>query len=130
FELVGTFSNAADALKYLREEGDVDLVFCDIELPGLSGLEAARWLKKHTRKLVFITGHSDYALEAYGVYVSYFIVKPVTVTDLQELLEDLLGPDADKPPIQLKVGKLLLYNGGDKTHTPVLPYDVVKLIQD
>lgn len=129
-ELVASFSKTADALKFLREEGHVDLIFCDIELPGLSGLEAAKWLKKHTHDLIFVTGHSDYALEAYRAFVSYFIVKPITVADLQDLMEELVGPDAAQHPIRLKFGKLRLYDGSAKTHTPVLPQEVVKLIQD
>jgi len=129
-ELVASFSNTGDALKFVREESDVDLIFCDIELPGTSGLEAAKWLKKHTRYLVFVTGHSNYALEAFHAFASYFIVKPVTVPDLQGLLEELIGPDAAIHPIRLKFGKLLLYDGGTKTHTPALPHEVVKLIQE
>lgn len=128
-ELVASFSNIAGALKFLREKGDVDLIFCDIELPDVSGLEASDWLKGHTKDLVFITGHDDRALDAYRKYVKYFIVKPVSVIDLQKLVEELLGPDATKHPIKLKYGKLLLYDGGKKTYTPAMPDQVVKLIQ-
>lgn len=128
-ELVASFSNIADALKFLREEGNVNLIFCDIELPEVSGLEASDWLKGHTDDLVFITGHDDRALDAYRKFVKYFIVKPVTVMDLQNLLEELLGPGAAAQPIKLKYGKLLFYDGGKKTYTPAMPHQVVKLIQ-
>lgn len=129
-ELIACFATIADALQYLRKSGKVDLIFCDIELPGLSGLEAARWLKEHAGELVFVTGHGEHALEAYRALVRYFIVKPVTVADLQQLLEELLGMDADKHPVRLKFGKLLFYDGGAKTHTPAAPHEVIKLIQD
>lgn len=129
-ELVASFSKTADALKFLRENGDVDLIFCDIELPEVSGLEAARWLKKHCTHLVFVTGHSNYALDAFGAFVPYFIVKPITAADLQDLMEELLGADPEQHPIRLKFGKLLFYDGGTKTYTPALPHEVVKLIQE
>ncbi|HLU15966.1 MAG TPA: LytTR family DNA-binding domain-containing protein [Burkholderiaceae bacterium] len=129
-ELVASFSKTADALKFLREKGDVDLIFCDIELPESSGLEAARWLKKHCAHLVFVTGHSGYALESYRAFVPYFIVKPITEADLQDLLEELAGRDAAVRPIRVKFGKLLLYDGGTKTSTPAFPHEVVKLIQE
>jgi len=129
-ELNACFSNIADALTYLRANGKVDLIFCDIELPGFTGLMGAKWLKKYTQELVFVTGHGEHALEAFRAFVRYFIVKPVTVTDLQELLEEVLGNDPEKHPVRLKFGKMLLYDGGTKTHTPTLPHNVIKLIQD
>lgn len=128
-ELVASFSTIADALKFLREAGDVDLIFCDIELPDVSGLEASDWLKGYTTDLVFITGHNHRALDAYRKYVKYFIVKPVTAVDLQNLLEELLGARRASQPLKLKYGKLLFYDGSKKTYTPAKPDEVVKLVQ-
>jgi two-component system, LytTR family, response regulator len=79
--LVKTFINPTEALHYLEREF-VDLVFVDIQMPVMSGLELIEILqaKKDVKLPHFIltTGHSEYALESYNYEIMDYILKPVT----------------------------------------------------
>jgi DNA-binding LytR/AlgR family response regulator len=79
--LKATFIDAAEALSYLEQE-TVDLVFIDIRMPVMSGLELIEILQaKKTIRLphfILTTGHSEYALESYNYEIMDYILKPVT----------------------------------------------------
>lgn len=67
FEITASFSNGEGAIEYLKEN-DADVVFTDIKMPGMSGIEEAKWIyenKSHI-KVVMVSGYSDfqYAQEA------------------------------------------------------------------
>ena len=127
-ELKADFDNVPDALGYLQREGRVDLVLCDIELPAISGLEAADLLRKHYDELVYITGHGKYALSAYRKQVKAFLVKPVVAADLLATVGNLFDLSSGPQPMEIRLGKLWIYTAEDRTYHPVFPDQVVKLI--
>lgn len=96
------FSLGLDALAALkRGEAKPDVVFTDIEMPPPTGLEFAVALKTLApdAKLVFVTGYSEYAAEAYQLHAQGYIMKPVRANRVREELElmDLPDPtDSDK----------------------------------
>lgn len=73
---------------------DTQILFLDIEMPGLSGIEAAKEIQKRYPKLniVFITGHPEYALQAHGLYPSGFLTKPIDEQDIMIALKNLRFP--------------------------------------
>ncbi len=74
-QVVGNFNQATTALDYVRLN-PVDLIFLDIHMPGLNGLEFARQLGKNTM-IIFITAHAEYALDSYEVEAIDYLVKPI-----------------------------------------------------
>lgn len=74
--LNGSYNSAVQAIKALREN-PVDLLFLDIQMPELSGLEFAKILPKRT-KVVFTTAFPQYATEGYEVEALGYILKPVS----------------------------------------------------
>lgn len=74
--LDGSYNSAVQAIKALREN-PVDLLFLDIQMPELSGLEFAKILPKRT-KVVFTTAFPQYATEGYEVEALGYILKPVS----------------------------------------------------
>ncbi|KAA6436698.1 response regulator transcription factor [Dyadobacter flavalbus] len=74
--LMKTFSNAIDALSYIENEA-VDLIFTDIEMPLLSGLDLLKTLKLKP-KVVIVTAYRDYAAESFELEVIDYLVKPVS----------------------------------------------------
>ena len=88
-----TAATVPQALELLRQYC-VEIVFLDIEMPGINGIEAARSFKEITEELniIFVTGHPEYSFEAYGVYPSGFLVKPVSERDIQRELQHLRFP--------------------------------------
>lgn len=73
-ELVGTFSDAIQAMQFLREE-NIDLMFLDIHLPKISGIDFLKTIPNHP-KVILTTAFSDYALESYEYNVVDYLLKP------------------------------------------------------
>lgn len=72
--LTGKYSNALSAMKHIAEE-EVDLLFLDIQMPGINGMEFARTISHRTR-VIFTTAFSQYALEGYKVSALDYLLKP------------------------------------------------------
>jgi DNA-binding LytR/AlgR family response regulator len=75
-KLVGRYSSAVAALKALHEQPDVKLLFLDIKMPDLSGLELARVLQGGGQRVIFTTAFNQYALEGFRVDAIDYLLKP------------------------------------------------------
>lgn len=73
-ELKETFLNPIEASNYLRKN-DIDLLFLDINMPDISGLQFARNLNT-SPLIIFTTAHSEYAIESYEVDALDYLLKP------------------------------------------------------
>ncbi len=78
-ELRGSFGSGVQAFDAL-EKHPVDLLFCDIQMPGLSGMELSRMLPEGT-KVIFTTAFGQYALEGFKVQALDYLLKPVSYAD-------------------------------------------------
>lgn len=72
--LVATCSNAADALKAIKSNA-IDLIFLDVEMPEMSGLDFLRTFKD-VPQIILVTGKKEYAAEAFDYDVTDFLLKP------------------------------------------------------
>jgi two-component system LytT family response regulator len=87
-----SFMRASDTLKAIRESGfRPDVVFMDIEMPGMTGIELAAEIKKSVpfAWIVFVTGYSQYALQAYSVHAGGYLMKPVAAEQIREELRQM-----------------------------------------
>ena len=97
------FGNADQVFTYIDETGmKPDVVFSDIEMPGMSGLEFAVHLKKKCPNavIIFVTAYSQYALEAFRLHVHGYILKPLTTDRVKEELEHALEEKKSGQPEQ------------------------------
>lgn len=76
FEIVAECNNAMKALSVLREK-HVDLVFMDIQMPQITGIEFLKTLK-HPPKVIITTAYREYALEGFELDVVDYLLKPIT----------------------------------------------------
>ncbi|MGB0175996.1 MAG: LytR/AlgR family response regulator transcription factor [Owenweeksia sp.] len=74
-KLKGTFSNAIDAMEFLKTER-ADLIFLDIHLPKISGMDFLKTLRGDAPAVILTTAFSDYAVESYELEVTDYLVKP------------------------------------------------------
>ena len=94
-------SSATDALKVLQES-ELDALFLDIQMPGLSGLELAQVLSrfKHPPRIVFVTAHEEHAVDAFELQAVDYVLKPVRAERLAEAVRRVAGAEATKQTAQ------------------------------
>jgi DNA-binding LytR/AlgR family response regulator len=99
---VGTVAAASDATEALRvlRDGTTDVVFLDIRMPGLDGLELARVLRRFTRppSIVFVTAHDDRAVDAFELGAVDYLLKPLREERLAESLRRVAAARAAGVP--------------------------------
>jgi len=92
FAQVLAFERPRDAYSAVKDDGlHPDVVFTDIEMPGISGLEFAAMIKTESpdTRIVFVTGYTEYALDAFRAHVHGYILKPATVERVREELNSM-----------------------------------------
>ena len=88
------FTSAKKALDWLSAGHSADVVFLDIEMPEMSGLELAKRIREQCghSNIIFVTGYSEYALAAHELYVSGFLMKPADEESVRTALNHLRDP--------------------------------------
>jgi two-component system LytT family response regulator len=79
------FDNGIDAINWLKVN-DIDFVLLDIQMPNLSGMDLVKNVED-LPQIVFTTGHTEYALEAFEHHVTDFVPKPIQYTRLLKAVE-------------------------------------------
>ncbi len=85
-----------EALRFLHQE-KYDLVLADVQMPGMNGLEFAQVLQNFSSppRLIFVTAYDEYAVKAFGLDATDYLLKPVAQERLEQALERVLRR---KPP--------------------------------
>ena len=87
-ELAGVYRNAPEAAAALKT-GDIDIMFLDIRLPGMSGLQFLRGLKDPPL-VVLTTAYAEYALESYEFNVIDYLLKPISFERFSKAVNKIL----------------------------------------
>jgi DNA-binding LytR/AlgR family response regulator len=97
-EEVTCAGSGTEALRLLRER-DVDAVFLDVAMPGLSGLELAAVLARFRTppQLVFVTAHAEHAVDAFDLRAVDYLLKPVREERLREAVRRIVDGGATAP---------------------------------
>lgn len=120
-EVVGEAGSASEALQLIKAI-PYDVVFLDVDMPGLTGIELAEVLTELLRPpaIIFVTAHSEHAVKAFEVAAADYLVKPVEIQRLR-LAVERLQPAAeatvriDRIPVE-KGGRKLLLQVSDIFH--------------
>lgn len=88
-ELLGCF-NSAEAASMFMMGNSVDLVFLDIQMPSINGIEFARNIPKNTL-IIFTTAYSEYALDSYEVEAIDYLVKPIEADRLKKAVDKAIS---------------------------------------
>lgn len=103
-DILGEFSNALSALDFLKNN-EVDLIFLDIEMPMVTGLEFVEMLPKKSL-IIFTTAYSQYALKSYELEAVDYLLKPIDPQRLEKAIDkailytDLLSKDTVKNTVE------------------------------
>ena len=128
-ELAGQCKNPLEAMTVLREQ-PVDLLFLDIQMPELSGVDFLRTLP-HKPLTIFTTAYTEYALEGYALDVVDYLLKPIGFERFVQAVNKAaarLAPPVAPPSLETPAGKdYLLVKSDHKVHR--LPYDEIVYIE-
>ncbi|HNP53953.1 MAG TPA: LytTR family DNA-binding domain-containing protein [Ferruginibacter sp.] len=84
-QLLRLFNKPNDALKYINKN-PVDLVFIDINMPALSGIDLVKSMK-HDTLVIFTTAYSEYALDGFNLNAVDYLLKPFSFDRFQQAIE-------------------------------------------
>lgn len=113
-EQTKAFSTCSAAVAYATEN-HVDIAFLDINMRGIGGLSLAEKLMDiHPQcQIIFCTGHEEYAVSAFKLHVSGYLMKPITAEAVQKEIDHIKGIKAQQKKLEIKCfGNFeVLYNG-------------------
>lgn len=89
---ISLFSNPDDLISSIEKGGEYDILLLDICMPGITGTELVRELKKtgYSTKIIFMTTSTEYAIEAFSLQVQNYIVKPFEYKVLEKALDSVI----------------------------------------
>lgn len=113
---VTKFSVCEEALEFLTANA-VDIAFLDINMRGMGGLALAEKIIAACPdcKIVFCTGYEEYAIPAFKLHVSGYLLKPVSAEDVQAEIDNIKGVLQKQKPLEVKCfGNFEVYAKGEK----------------
>ncbi|MCF6405976.1 LytTR family DNA-binding domain-containing protein [Chitinophaga filiformis] len=130
-EVVGVFSNALTAMEFLKAN-EADLIFLDIEMPMVTGLEFAAQLPKQILT-IFTTAYPQYAFRSYELDAIDYLLKPIDKARLEkainkaEAYKRLLSDETEKNIVQSNTSEFLIIKSDRRFHR--LNFRDVKFIE-
>jgi DNA-binding LytR/AlgR family response regulator len=101
-KLAGTFRNAVSAFTFLQQQ-PVDLIFLDIQMPKLSGIDFLKTLK-NPPKVIFTTAFRDYAIEGFELEVADYLLKPIPFERFLKAVAKVLPQPVAPMPVTVSRG--------------------------
>lgn len=89
-----SYTDPVQALIELATGSPLDLLLLDIDMPGVNGLLLADKLKSVVPNVIFTTGHSGYAREAFEVRAKHYLLKPISIAEFSSALAVVISSDA------------------------------------
>ena len=100
---VAKFSDCEEALGFIRSNA-VDIAFLDINMRGMGGLALAEKIiaARPDCKIVFCTGYEEYAISAFKLHASGYLMKPISAEDVQGEIDNIKGVRQKEKPLTVK----------------------------
>ena len=109
------FSNCEQALDYVKEN-TIDVAFLDINMRGMGGISLAEKIIKlrPNSKIVFCTGYEEYAIPAFKLHASGYLMKPISAKDVQGEIDNIKGVRKKEKLLEVKCfGNFEVYVKGE-----------------
>lgn len=100
---VESFSTCSKVLEYIKGN-QVDIAFLDVNMRGIGGLGLAEKILEEQPecKIIFCTGYEKYAVDAFRLHASGYLMKPITVQDVQKEIDHIKGLRNNKKLLEIK----------------------------
>ncbi len=115
-DVVGQAGNGVEGLATIETMAP-EVVFLDVQMPGMSGFEVARRLleKESPSQIVFVTAYDQYAIEAFEVNAVDYLLKPIEQARLEQALHRVARRISSDRPVNEQLAKILELVGGKQT---------------
>lgn len=113
---VTKLSNCEDTIDYIKTN-PVDIAFLDINMRGMGGIALAQKILGICPecKIVFCTGYEEYAIQAFKIHASGYLLKPISAADVQAEIDNIKGIRHREKPLVVKCfGNFEVYVNGEK----------------
>ena len=113
---VADYTSCEDALEYVKSN-PTDIAFLDINMRGMGGLALAQKIIDCCPdcKIVFCTGHEEYAISAFKLHATGYLMKPISAKDVQAEIDNIKGIRQSQKPLTVKCfGSFEVYAKGEK----------------
>ena len=113
---VTNYTSCEDALDFVKNN-PADIAFLDINMRGMDGLALAEKIISFCPdcKIVFCTGYEEYAVQAFKIHATGYLLKPVSAEDVQEEIDNIKGIRKSQKPLEVKCfGNFEVYAKGEK----------------
>ena len=113
---VADFTSCEDALDYMKSNY-ADIAFLDINMRGMGGLSLAEKIIGFCPdcKIVFCTGYEEYAIPAFKLHASGYLMKPISAADVQAEINNIKGIRQNQKPLEVKCfGNFEVFAKGEK----------------
>ncbi|MXV16029.1 LytR/AlgR family response regulator transcription factor [Hufsiella ginkgonis] len=88
-ELVKSYMDPIDALREISESDPVDIIFLDVDMPKITGIELSRHIRGKTNKLIFTTAHTKYGYDAFEAEADAYLLKPYSLAKFAATISKL-----------------------------------------
>lgn len=95
-KVIRTYNDPLKALNEILSGEIFDLLFLDIDMPQMSGIDLAKEIRHKTNKLIFTTGHIKYGYEAFEVEADAYLLKPFSVSKFIAIVTKVLHKDKSR----------------------------------
>ena len=113
---VADFTSCEEALDYIKSH-PADIAFLDINMRGMGGLALAEKILNVSPecKIVFCTGYEEYAIQAFKLHASGYLMKPISAKDVQIEIDNIKGIRQNQKPLAVKCfGNFEVFSKGEK----------------
>ncbi|WP_321368265.1 LytTR family DNA-binding domain-containing protein [uncultured Draconibacterium sp.] len=121
FEVVAECRNALEAMPVIQKE-NIDLMFCDIQMPQITGVDFIRSLS-YPPKVIFTTAYRDYAIDAFELNVVDYLLKPISFERFTKAINHFLELEAPQNTLSEHVStnnnRDFIFLKADKKHYKV-----------
>ena len=128
-ELVARCTNAVEAYNVLQKQA-VDVIFLDIQMPRLTGIEFVKSLQ-NPPKVIFTTAYRDYALEGFELNAVDYLLKPISFERFLKAVAKVSAPELPEMPLSIKTPaatnykEAFIYLKADKKMVKVMLTDIL-----
>jgi len=128
-ELLQTFPDAKKAILYMQQVNHIDIVFSDIDMSVLNGIDAATVLNNYCHFLVYVTAYRDHAPEAFEARAAGYLLKPVNYITFNKKIEELDLKYQDIIKLRKDDQDFLFIKGGQKCSYIKIRYSNIVYIE-